>query len=595
MMDYRAVFKRSLLVPAEHEPRSAVTWIWLNLAVLAAYSIAGLVVVLFGIGPAKISPIYPPSGIAVAATFILGPRILPAVFAGQFLNGFPLLEDPHTTVTNYILTNSGTGVGSILEALIALAMLRYFARAWHPFDRSRDVVIFLLGSSLAAAFVCGAIGTLSLWANGFVPNAEVRITFITFFLADAAGIAVFGALVLAWYREPRPDRKTIVTSVVVLAIVPAIAAAEIWSRYPVDYFFLPLLLWAGFRSGPRGVTFAAAAITVVVVLATTHGVGSFVGKTDNESILLLEGFMAVITFTGLLTVAVRQQQKQAETALERHNRMLERRVAERTAEIAEKNRLLQEKQTRIDDDLKTAQVLQASILPTDFSTYSETGIAASMKPALEVGGDFYDVFPVAPGRLGLVVADVSGKGVAAAFFMAVTRTMLRGVALTGLPPSDCMGHVNDSLCRENPIEMFVTAIYAELHEASGRVTLVNAGHCEPIIMRADGHAELLRRSGNPPLGVMEHKAFAELSFTLGEGEMLFLYTDGITEAFDRDGGLFNVHRLLEIAQSSSTRTPHELMLAVIGGVEIFSAGTLQSDDMTCLVIRRNARAAGLTG
>ena len=91
--------------------------------------------------------------------------------------------------------------------------------------------------------------------------------------------------------------------------------------------------------------------------------------------------------------------------------------------------------------------------------------------------------------------------------------------------------------------MFVTAIYAELDEASGRRDFVNAGHCEPIITRADGHAEVLRRSGNPPLGVMEHKAFVELSFTLGEGEMLFLYTDGITEAFDRDGGLFNVQRL----------------------------------------------------
>jgi serine phosphatase RsbU (regulator of sigma subunit) len=588
--DYRTLIRRSL-TPAESRPRSLPAWILLNFIVLVAYSIAGLVVVLFGIGPAKISPIYPPSGIAVAATFLFGPRILPAVFLGQFLNGFPLLQDPHTTVANYILTNSGTGIGSICEALIALATLRYFVRAWHPFDRSGDVVVFLLGSSLAAAFVCGGIGTLSLWANGFVPDHEFGITFVTFFLADAAGIAVFGALVLAWYRQPWPDAKTATTSAIVIVLVPAIAAFEIWSHYPVDYFFLPLLLWAGFRSGPRGVTLAAAAITVVVVLATTRGLGSFVGKSDNESILLLEGFMAVITFTGLLTVAVRAQQAQAETALERHNRVLERRVADRTAQIALKNEELQEKQARIDDDLKTAQILQASILPTDFSSYGATSIAASMKPALEVSGDFYDVFPVEHGRLGLVVADVSGKGVAAAFFMAVTRTMLRGIALTGLKPAECIGHVNDSLYRENPIDMFVTAIYAELHEASGRVTLVNAGHCEPIITRTDGSAELLRRSGNPPLGVMEHRAFTELNFTLGEGEMLFLYTDGITEAFDPNGELFRVQRLMDITHNSSARSPNELMLAVIGGVESFSAGALQSDDITCLVIRRNAVVA----
>jgi serine phosphatase RsbU (regulator of sigma subunit) len=590
MADYRTLIRRSL-TPAESRPRSLSAWILLNLVVLVAYSIAGLVVVLFGIGPAKISPIYPPSGIAVAATLILGPRVLPAVFLGQFLNGFPLLSDPHTTVTNYILTNTGTGIGSIFEALIALAMLRTFARAWHPFDRSRDVVIFLLGSSLAAAFVCGAIGTFSLWVNGFVPDHEVRITFITFFLADAAGIAVFGALVLAWYRQPWPDAKIATTCVTVVVLILAVAAFEIWSHYPVDYFFLPLLLWAGFRAGSRGVTVAAAAITIVVVLATTRGLGSFVGKTDNESILLLEGFMAVITFTGLLTVAVRAQQRQAETSLERHNRLLERRVADRTAEIAHKNEELENRQTRIDEDLKTAKILQASILPTDFSLYAATGIAASMKPALEVGGDFYDVFPVHDGQLGLVVADVSGKGVAAAFFMAVTRTMLRGLALTSRTPSECIEHVNDSLCRENPMEMFVTAVYAELHESSGLVTLVNAGHCEPVIARADGSVELLKRSGNPPLGVMAQRAFAERSFTLGEGEMLFLYTDGITEAFDNKGNMFRVQRLLDITRNSSARSPNELMLAVIGEVETFSAGTLQYDDITCLVIRRNAVAA----
>ena len=136
----------SLLVPADPAPRGVLSWLFLNLAVAVAYSIAGLVVVLFGIGPAKISPIYPPAGIAVAATLILGPRILPAVFIGQFLNGFPLLELPQTTWSMYALANTGTGLGSILEALIAVAVLRRFAGTWHPFDQARDVVVFLVAA-----------------------------------------------------------------------------------------------------------------------------------------------------------------------------------------------------------------------------------------------------------------------------------------------------------------------------------------------------------------------------------------------------------------------------------------------------------------
>ncbi len=571
---------------ADETPRSTGSWILLNLLVCAAYSVAGLVVLLFGIGPAKISPIYPPAGIAVAATFILGPRILPAVFVGQFFNGFPLLMEPHTTLKMYVLANTGTGIGAVLEALISVAMLRQLAGTWHPFDRSRHVVVFLLGSSLFAAMVGGTVGTLSLWAGGFVPAGELQITLITFVLADAAGIAVFGALVLAWYREPRLDREIVTSALLIVSGVILIAALEAWILYPIDYLYLPLLVWAGFRAGPRGVTIAATAITIAAILSTIRGIGPFVGNTPNESILLLEGFMAVITFTGLIVVAANAQQEAAEAALEAHNRMLEQRVAERTAEVAEKNRQLEEKQARIDDDLQTAQVLQASILPTDFSAYRGTGIAASMKPALEVGGDFYDVFPLENGRIGLVVADVSGKGVAAAFFMAVTRTMLRGVALGGAEPADCLAQVNEALCRENPIDMFVTVLYAELEEATGAVNFVNAGHCEPIVT-ANGKAEVLHRTGNPPLGVIPARKFIERSFTLAPGEMLFLYTDGVTEACNRAGDLFRLQRLLDIAHDHAGRPPQELMLAVIGGVESFSAGTVQADDMTCLVIRRN--------
>ena len=160
------------LAPADDTPRDVMGSILLNLAVLVAYSIAGLVVLVFGIGQAKISPIYPPAGIAVAATAILGPRILPAVFLGQFLNGFPLLAEPHMTLASYVLANTGTSVAAMLEASISVALLRQLAGTWHPFERPRDVVIFLVGSCLAAALVGGMVGTLSLWATGIVPTEE---------------------------------------------------------------------------------------------------------------------------------------------------------------------------------------------------------------------------------------------------------------------------------------------------------------------------------------------------------------------------------------------------------------------------------------
>src|SRR5258708_4242041 len=212
-----------------------------------------------------------------------------------------------------------------------------------------------------------------------------------------------------------------------------------------------------------------------------------------------------------------------------------------------------------------------------------------MLPAVEMSGDCYDVFAVEDGRLGLVIADVSGKGVASAFFMAVTRTMLRDAASGGVEPAECIGRVNEALCRENPVDMFVTALYGELEEATGGVRFVNAGHCERIVLRAGGTAELLKRAGNPPLGVMAGRKFVESGVTLGPGDMLFLYTDGVSEAANREGDMFRTSRLLENVLGQAGRSPQELMMSVIAGVDGFSARALQADDITCLVVRRNAR------
>jgi len=344
----------------------------------------------------------------------------------------------------------------------------------------------------------------------------------------------------------------------------------------IDGFQLAAMI----REHPRFQKLAMIFVSGVQIADTDHLRGYEIGAVDYVTVPVVP---EVLRAKVRVFIDLYRKTRQ----LEALNAELEQRVAERTAEVAEKNRQLEEKQARIDEDLRTARVLQASILPTDFSAYRDTDIAAAMRPALEMSGDFYDVFPLDGGRLGLVVADVSGKGVASAFFMAVTRTMLRNAAQGGLAPADCIVRVNEALCRENPVEMFVTAIYGELEQATGTMRLVNAGHCEPIVVRAGGAAELVRRAGNPPLGVLSGRKFAESAVTLGAGDTLFLYTDGVTEAADRDGEMFRVARLLEAVRPLAGRPAKELMLSVIAGVESFSAGALQADDITCLAVRRN--------
>ena len=327
---------------------------------------------------------------------------------------------------------------------------------------------------------------------------------------------------------------------IVIAVL-VIAGLEVWSRYPVDYLFLPLLLWAGFRAGPRGVTLAATAITVVTILATINGVGSFVGKTANESILLLEGFMAVITFTGLLVVAVRAQQLEADAALEAHNRMLEQRVAERTAEVAEKNRLLEEKQARIDDDLKTAQILQASILPTDFSGYPATGIAASCGRRWRSAATSTTSFRSTTASWGSWSRTSPARASPPRSSWRSRAPCCGAWRCGGSAPADCIARVNEALCRENPIDMFVTVLYAELDERIRRRELRQR---RPL--RAHRHGR--RRQGAAAQALRQSAARRDAGQDVrrtelharAEGEMLFLYTDGVTEAANRDGDLFRV-------------------------------------------------------
>ncbi len=569
-------------------PRGWQGWLLLNLGIFVIYSVAGLVVFFVGIGAADTSPIYPPSGIAVASVLIFGPRVWPALWLGNFCNGAPLFFSADTSLAAAIIGNAGGGFAAIAEALLAARLMRWLTGNWHPFERASDTVVFLLVAALGGAASAAIIGVGTFWLVGVTPSGEVAITFVTWMLADAAGIGVFAPLVLAWYRDwPGFDRRLIATVAAVAAAVLVVGALTYVTKYPIDYLYLPILLWAGFRARARGASFAAAAISAVIIVATANGIGSFIGKSDNQSFLLVEGFMAVISFTGLLVVAVRAQQEAAEAALEAYNRTLEQRVAERTAEIAEKNRLLEEKDLRINDDLVVARKLQAAILPADFDSFAPTDVAAVMRPAYEMAGDFYDVFRIGDRKFALVVGDVSGKGIAAAFLMAVARTTLHDIAMRGIAPADCIAGINETLCAENPLDMFVTLFYAELDEATGEVAYVNAGHCEPVIAGAGG-VRLLGRTGDPVLGIVPGRRFSAGRFTLAPDETLFLYTDGVTEAFDPAGSLYEVKRLIAVAESEADKSPRALMLAVIRSVDAFAQGAVQSDDITCLAVRRAA-------
>jgi len=264
---------------------------------------------------------------------------------------------------------------------------------------------------------------------------------------------------------------------------------------------------------------------------------------------------------------------------------LDRLVAERTSELNRKNALLEEANQRMDAELSIAKTLQAAMLPQRLPEHPQYTGQATMVPAREMGGDFYDFFPVGENRIGLVIADVSGKGVPAAFFMAISRTILQGSAREHGSPGACLADSNDLLCQQNPLDLFVTAFYGVLDLDTGTFTYANAGHNPPILVRADGTVSNLPAMGGVAMGVMMGLSYAENSVTLAAGDTLLLYTDGISEAMDGDGQEFTEGRLIRSLGESHRESVEIVMSSLIDSVHEFVGGAPQSDDITCLIVR----------
>jgi sigma-B regulation protein RsbU (phosphoserine phosphatase) len=245
-------------------------------------------------------------------------------------------------------------------------------------------------------------------------------------------------------------------------------------------------------------------------------------------------------------------------------------------------------------ELTVARSIQQSMLPHGFLPFAGSAaldVAATMLPARNVGGDFYDYFQLDADRFGFVIGDVSGKGVPAALFMAMSRTVLKAVALRGQPPGECLREVNAFLCRENHAELFVTVFYGILNFRTGELQHSNGGHNAPYVLPAGGEPTALdtemcaAETSGTVLGMLEDAEYPTCRTQLRPGDALFLYTDGVTEATDPEGNLFWVERLEASLQESKAHSADDVIQGVLTAVQQFAAGAAQSDDITSVAVR----------
>ena len=233
--------------------------------------------------------------------------------------------------------------------------------------------------------------------------------------------------------------------------------------------------------------------------------------------------------------------------------------------------------------------MQKSILPGNSLKSGDIEIWADSLPAAEVGGDFYDFFWLSDTKIGIVMADVSGKNVTAAMFAIVAKTLIKSFSKIYSSPAECFRNVNQTLCGENVTTMFVTAMYGIFDLEKHELTYTNAGHLPIAVVHPKSEPSFLECDSGMALGIMDDMEFCDNKYTLSPGEMIMMYTDGVTEAANPVGEEFDFSRLIEVLKAHPLTTPKLLMHEIFTAIKKFANGAAQSDDITTLCLKYRPR------
>ena len=243
---------------------------------------------------------------------------------------------------------------------------------------------------------------------------------------------------------------------------------------------------------------------------------------------------------------------------------------------------------RIEVELDLAARIQLSVLPDIFPPFperSEFDIYALMDPARSVGGDFYDFFLIDEDHLGIVIADVSGKGIPAALYMMVAKAVMQNNAFLNIPAEDILTKTNAALASNNDLDMFVTSWVGILEISSGKITAANAGHEYPAVRKANGSFELMKDRHGLVLGAMEGFEYNGYEITLEPGDSLFLYTDGVTEAANKENEMFGMDRMVDALNIDREADPETIIRIVRHSIDLFTGDATQFDDITMVCLR----------
>lgn len=398
-------------------------------------------------------------------------------------------------------------------------------------------------------------------------------TSIALFLLPSWLIKVIGAQ--KWYL------KYLIMACTILGIT---ILSTMMTLHTVLAWICPLLISCHYYSKKfTGWTLAGSVIFMTIAIFT----GLYIGLWDSNMMLEMDGAQERVVTGSILIRTLKFYYLPRVFTLVAISPICFT-LMNRTRELLNKQKKDSEEKERISAELNVATEIQTSMLPSIFPAFTdreEFDIYATMQPAKEVGGDFYDFFSIDDDHLAVVIADVSGKGVPAALFMVVAKTLIKNHTQAGLTPVEVFTLVNTQLCENNEVGMFVTAWMGVFEISTHHFICVNAGHNPPLLKRADGSFEYLKLHTGFVLGGMEEIKYKQVEMQLENGDELYLYTDGVTEATNANDELYGEERLLTVLNNNTELNPDELLSRIKKDIDSFVNGASQFDDITMVAFK----------
>jgi serine phosphatase RsbU (regulator of sigma subunit)/anti-sigma regulatory factor (Ser/Thr protein kinase) len=473
----------------------------------------------------SVTPLWPPTGIALVGFLWFGPRIWPGVALAAFLVNLPISPS--------VWAAAGIAAGNTVAPILAQRLLEA-AGFRRQLDRLRDALALVFLGALASMTVSATAGTASLVASDAPLKYDFASTWSVWWAGDAMGILAVAPFLLSLrpihLSVPRRWLR-VVEAAAVFAGIAVLSYSIHRTARPVWVAVFPLLGWAAWRFQQRGAGPAALIVILVATFAAAHDQGPFAGTGLLDKMVMLQVFNAAVSFTSFFFAAVVAERERSETA---------------RLELVDRERQMQAQ--LYERERRVAESLQRSLLPERLPDIPDVRAVARYVPAaeeVEVGGDWYDVISLPDGRLGLGVGDVAGHGVGAAAAMGQVRVAFRAFLLEGLPPAQILERLNRLLWELLPGAM-TTLVCAQLDPETTNLIIARAGHPPPVVRGPAAAVRLVEGGLGPPLGVAPLSTYEEIRTQLPPGAAFILYTDGLVER-RRESLDTGLRRLLDAA------------------------------------------------